>query len=448
MDIATRYEEMAKEFNARTPRGMELYQQAQKILPGGETRSAVNMYPHPMYIESAAGTILKDVDGNKFKDFINNYTSMLHGHSHPKIQEKVMSAMEKGSAVTAVLPEQAELGGVICRRVPGVDMVRFCNSGTEAAMFAVRAARAITGRDIVIKMEGGYHGTYDAFEYNFAPSRLTNGMTYHPEPVPDSDGIPHKVGEDVVFAPFNDLGAVESILKQHHGKIACLIVEPLMGSAGFITPKSGYLKGLRELTEKYGVLLIFDEVQSLRLSEGGAQKIEGILPDLTAMGKIIGGGLPVGAVGGREDIMKVFSGGFDARLTHSGTFNGARPVMAGGIASLDMYDQSAADRLNAMGDRLAEGIKAAIEKHHIPASVTHWGSLLHVHFVVKAPENYQESIPPDERLNKLFHLELVNRGLYVAPRGSWALSTVMTDEDIHFAIKAAEDSFADMKQVV
>ena len=166
------------------------------------------------------------------------------------------------------------------------------------------------------------------------------------------------------------------------------------------------------------------------------------------MGKIIGGGLPVGAVGGREDIMKVFSGGFDARLTHSGTFNGARPVMAGGIASLDMYDQSAADRLNAMGDRLAEGIKAAIEKHHIPASVTHWGSLLHVHFVVKAPENYQESIPPDERLNKLFHLELVNRGLYVAPRGSWALSTVMTDEDIHFAIKAAEDSFADMKQVV
>ena len=448
MDIKARYEEMAKEFNAKTPRGAELYERAKKVLPGGETRSAVNMYPHPMYIERARGTILTDVDGNEFKDFINNYTSMLHGHSHPRIEEKVMEAMKKGSAVTAVLPEQVELSRAICRRVPGVDMVRFCNSGTEATMFAVRAARAITGRDVVIKMEGGYHGTYDTFEYNFAPSRLTNGMTYHPEPVPDSDGIPHKVGEDVIFAPFNDLEVVERILKRHCGEIACLMVEPLMGSAGFITPKPGYLKGLRELTEQYGVLLIFDEVQSLRLSTGGAQKIEGIIPDLTAMGKIIGGGFPVGAVGGREEIMKVFSGGFDARLIHSGTFNGARPVMAGGLASLELYDEAAAKRINGMGDRLAEGIKASIAKHHIPASVTHWGSLLHVHFVEKAPSNYQESISPDGRLNKLFHLEMVNRGLYVAPRGSWALSTVMTEGDIDFAIKVVDDSLQDMKRVI
>lgn len=448
MDLNVRYEELAREFNAKTPRGIELYHIARKVLPSGETRSAVYMHPHPMYIESARGTMLRDVDGNEFRDFINNYTSMLHGHSHPKIEKSVMEAMRRGSAVTAVLPEQVKLSSTICRRVPGVDMVRFCNSGTEATMFAVRAARAITGRDRVIKMEGGYHGTYDTFEYNFAPSALANGMTYHQEPVPDSEGIPHKVGEDVLFAPFNDLEVVECLLKQYHEETACLIVEPLMGSAGFITPQPGYLKGLRELTAKYNVLLIFDEVQSLRLSVGGAQKIAGVIPDLTAMGKIIGGGFPVGAVGGREEIMKVFSGGFEARLTHSGTFNGARPVMAAGETALDMYDEAAADRLNCMGDRLAAGIEASISKYKLPASVSHWGSLLHVHFVEKTPTNYQESISPNKMMNKLFHLELVNRGIYVAPRGSWALSTVMTDDDIDFAIRAADESLREMKDVV
>lgn len=448
MEINTRYAELAETFRAKTPKGIAMYEAAKKVLPGGETRSAVNMYPHPMYIESARGTMLKDIDGNEFKDFINNYTSMIHGHAHPEIEKRVMDAMRRGSAVTAVLPEQVELSREICRRVPGVDMVRFCNSGTEAAMFAVRAARAITGRDKIIKMEGGYHGTYDTFEYNFAPSLLTNGMTYHPEPVPDSGGIPHKVGEDVIFAPFNDLDVVEQALRNYSEEIACVIVEPLMGSAGFITPKPGYLSGLKKLTEKYGVLLIFDEVQSLRLSTGGAQKIEGVIPDLTAMGKMIGGGFPVGAVGGREEIMKAFSGGFEAKLTHSGTFNGARPVMAGGLASLELYGKTEADRINAMGDRLAEGIKRSIAKHSIPASVSHWGSLLHVHFVDKRPTNYQESIPPNEMLGKLFHMELLLRGLYVAPRGSWALSTVMTETDIDFAIQVADDSLADIRTVI
>lgn len=446
MDIKIRYEELAKEFNAKTPKGCLMYEEAKKTLPGGETRSAAYMYPHPMYIEKAQGTLLYDVDGNKFKDFINNYTSMLHGHAHPKIESRIIDALKKGTGVTAVLPEQIELSKIICDRVPGIDQLRFCNSGTEATMFAVRAARAISGRDVIIKMEGGYHGTYDSFEYNFAPSRLTNNMKYHPEPVPDSGGIPHKVGEDVRFAPFNDLDVVETELKKHANEIAGVIVEPLMGSAGFITPKEGYLKGLRYLTEKYGVLLIFDEVQSLRLSVGGVQAIEGIVPDLTAIAKIIGGGLPVGAVGGREDIMKAFTGGLDAKLSHSGTFNGCRAVMAGGIASMEMYDKAAVDRLNSMGDRLADGVKASIAKHKIPVSVTHWGSLMHIHFVDKEPTNYQEAISPNPLYNKLFHLEMVSRGLYVAPRGSWALSTVMTDEDIDFAIKTVDESFAEMKK--
>lgn len=448
MDINKRYEKLSEEFNSMTPKGLELYNVAKRFLPGGETRSAVNMYPHPMYIESAQGTIIRDVDGNEFKDFINNYTSMIHGHCHPEIEEKVIAAMKKGSGITAVLPEQVELSKALCERVPGVDMVRFCNSGTEATMFAVRAARAITGKDKVIKMEGGYHGTYDSFEYNFAPPLLENGQLYHSKPIPDSGGIPYKVGEDVIFAPFNNLEIIEKELKDHNEEIACVIVEPLLGSAGFIVPNEGYLKGLRELTKKYNTLLIFDEVQSLRLSDGGVQKIEGIIPDLTAMGKIIGGGLPVGAVGGPKEIMNAFSGGFEAKLTHSGTFNGARPVMAGGLQSIKMFDQKAADRINAMGDRLAVGITSAIDKYAIPASVSHWGSLLHVHFVEKRPTNYQESVSPNKMYNKFFHLAMVNRGLYVAPRGSWALSTVMTDEDIDFAIKVVNEVFTEMKMYV
>ena len=448
MDLNARYEELVREFNYKTVKGSKMYERAQKVLPGGETRSAVNMYPHPMYIERAEGTTLFDVDGNCFKDFINNYTSMLHGHANPEIEKAILNALEKGSAVTAVLPEQIELAEVICERIPSVEKVRFCNSGTEATMFSVRLARAITGKDKIIKMEGGYHGTYDTFEYNFAPSKLTNGMSYHPEPVPDSRGIPYKVGEDVVFAPFNNLEIVEEILKKQRDQIACIVVEPVMGSAGFIGPEEGYLEGLRELTHKYSVLLVFDEVQTLRLSEGGMQKILNIKPDITAMGKIIGGGLPVGAVGGTEDIMRAFGGGFEAKLVHSGTFNGARPVMAAGCKALEMYGENDAKRLNAMGDRLAEEIKQSIYKYNIPASVAHWGSLLHVHFVKKVPRNYQESISPNKKLNQIFHLEMVNRGLYIAPRGSWALSTVMTDEDIDFAIKVVDDSLQDMKDLV
>ena len=445
MNIKEKYEQSAKSFTSMTPKGTQMYETAKKTLPGGETRSATNMYPHPMYIEKAVGTMLYDVDGNEFKDFINNYTSMIHGHAHPFIDEKITEALKKGIGVTAVLPEQVELSKILCDRIPGMEQLRFCNSGTEAAMFAVRAARAIRKCDKIIKIEGCYHGTSDILEFNFSPPKLQDSNSFHTEPVPDCAGVPYKIGEDIIFAPFNDLNIIEKELKNYGDCIACIILEPILGAAGFVIPKPGYLKGLRELADKYGVLLIFDEVQTLRLSVGGMQKIENVVPDLTAMGKIFGGGLPVGAVGGKADIMQVFSGGLDATLSHSGTFNGCRAVMAGGIAAMNMLDQAAIDNINAMGDKLAEGINKLIDKHKIAASVSHWGSLLHIHFVESVPTNYQETISPNPMLNDLFHLELVKRGLYVAPRGSWALSTIMTNSDIDFALKTVDECFSEIK---
>ena len=445
MNIREKYNQAVNEYCAMTPEASKLFQEAKKTLPGGETRSAAYMYPYPLYIEKASGTKLFDVDGNEYTDFINNYTSMLHGHAHPAIEAGIIGALGKGTGVTAVLPEQIELSKVLCDRVPGMDQLRFCNSGTEATMFAIRTARLFRNRDKIVKMEGGYHGTSDSVEYNCCTPKLDNGKTFHSEPVPACGGIPDAVGESLIFAPFNDLNAMENILKKQADEIAAVIVEPLLGLVGFITPKPGYLKGLRELTEKYGVLLIFDEVQSFRLSKGGVQEIEGIIPDLTAMAKIIGGGLPVGAFGGKADIMKVFTGGLDAKLSHSGTFNGCRPVMAAGLAAMELYGTDQVQRLNNMGDRLAEGINKCIAKHALPASLSHWGSLLHIHFVEKVPANYQESISSNKLLNNLLHLEMIKRGLYIAPRGSWALSTAMTQKDIEFAVKTVDECFGEIK---
>jgi glutamate-1-semialdehyde 2,1-aminomutase len=445
MLLREKYNQAVNEYTAMTPEASKRFLEAKKTLPGGETRSAAYMYPYPLFIEKANGTKLIDLDGNEYTDFINNYTSMLHGHANATIEARIIDALRKGTGVTAVLPEQVELSKVLCDRIPGIDQLRFCNSGTEATMFAVRTARLVQNRDKIIKIEGGYHGTSDCLEYNILTPKTDDGSAFHTEPVPACGGIPGVVGESLIFAPFNDLNIIENILKKQANEIAAVIVEPLLGLAGFVAPKPGYLKGLRELTEKFGVLLIFDEVQSFRLSRGGVQEIEGITPDLTAVAKIIGGGLPVGAFGGKEEIMKVFTGGLEAKLSHSGTFNGCRPVMAAGLAAMELYEVEAILKLNQLGDRLADGINKCIAKHALPISVTHWGSLLHIHFVENAPTNYQEAIPTNKLINSLFHLEMVKRGLYIAPRGSWALSTPMDQKDIDFAIKTVDECFHEIK---
>lgn len=445
MAYKAKYDELLRTYTSSTPKGKAFYEKAKDVLTGGETRSLAYFYPYPLVVEKAVGSGFYDLDGNHYLDFLNNYTSMLHGHAHPYIEEKIVAALKKGTNVTAVLPEQYELAAMLCGRIPGLETVRFCNCGTEATMFAVRAARIHTGKDKLIKMEGGYHGAYDLVEYNFG-IKLAPGEQYSKKPVPVSKGIPDNAGKDLIIAPFNDLAVMEEILKANAKDVAAIMLEPVMGVAGFIKAEPGYLAGLRKLADQYGVLLIFDEVQSLRLSTGGAQKKYDVMPDLTAMGKIIGGGLPVGAFGGRLDIMSVYDS-TKGKVSQSGTFSGNRPTMAGGLAAMELFDQAAVDKIDALAERLEAGILQAAQKAGVPASVCRDGSLMQMHFTEKKPHDYASTATPYAPLNPLFHLALLQKGIYIAPRGAWALSTVMNEAEIDKAIGAVEYALGQIKEL-
>ncbi|MET3291876.1 UNVERIFIED_CONTAM: glutamate-1-semialdehyde 2,1-aminomutase [Brevibacillus sp. OAP136] len=423
MDQQTAYEIAVQAYSHRTQKSKEMYEAARLVMPGGDTRTTAFFRPYPLTVSEGVGPELHDRDGNRYLDFLNNYTSTIHGHAHPKIIERVNHALSLGTSYASVIEEQIILADVLCARVPGIERIRFCNSGTEATMFAIRAARAFTNRAGIIKMEGGYHGTHDTAQSE------TSSM-----------GVPARVAEDIYAVPFNDVEAMERLLIQRAKEIAAVIVEPVMGSAGVIPPLPGYLEGLRELANRYDVLLIFDEVQTLRLSTGGAQSKYQVTPDLTALAKIIGGGFPVGAFGGRADIMSLFDPAQSTSLSHGGTFNGNRVTMAAGIVSMELLDEHAITRLETLAQRLETGMHETIERLAVPASITRAGSLLHVHFTEQPPINYSSTLLSRNDLAALLHIELINRGIFTAPRGMWNLSTVMTESHIEQAVQAFTDS--------
>lgn len=424
------YKKAVETYKVKTKLSAKAYEKASQYMAAGETRSVSYFAPYPITMDYGKGSKIYDIDGNVYIDFVNNYTSLLHGHAHPVITKAMIEAAGKGVCSPVAFSEQILLAKLLCERVPGVERIRFCNSGTEATMFAVRAARAYTRKDGIVKMLGGYHGTTDMFEYSVSPdkSKITSHSMYHP--IPDSLGISENAGKDMYIVPFNDLPAAEAMLKSNHEKIAAVIVEPFLGAGGVIPAKEGYLQGLRELTEKYGVLLIFDEVQALRLSTGGAQKKYQVIPDLSAFGKIIGGGLAVGAFGGKEEIMDVFNRKKEGHLTQSGTFNGNRVTMAAGLAALSLYDEEAVIKLENMSEYMEGTFEKVIQETEVSACVTRAGSILNIHFQKEKPYDYLSKTDVDKKIMDLYFLELLNRGIFHATRGMWVLSTVTTKEDI------------------
>ena len=436
MNVEDAYQKSVDVYTARTAHSQQAYETAKRYMPGGDTRTICFYKPYPITIDRAAGPYLYDLDGNRYIDFLNNYTSMIHGHAHPYITEKVQSAVTRGTAYAAAIAEQAELAEILCHRVPSVERVRFCNSGTEATMFAIRAARAFTGKTAIIKMEGGYHGTHDLVEYSIAPAHANRSNVRPWQPIPDCDGLSENVARDVYVAPFNQAEAVEEILIRKREEIAAILVEPVMGVAGVIPPKPGYLEQLRKLADQHQVLLVFDEVQTLRLDWGGAQNKYGVLPDLTAMAKIIGGGFPVGAFGGKKEIMDLFDPNRDHFLSQGGTFNGNKISMIAGIASMELLDRKAIQRLEDLAADLESRMREVVKASGMPFSITRAGSMLNVHFTRKTPFDYASTASPFKDLTKIMHLELLNHGIFTAPRGMWNLSTAMTKADIEEAAHA------------
>lgn len=431
---------IVERYAARRSTSRALAEEAARWLPGGDTRSITWFAPHPLVVEEGRGFTLVDADGNRYLDLLNNYTSLIHGHAHPAIVEAVERQLRRGTAFGGAHAGQARLARALCERVDSLERVRFCNSGTEAVMHAARVARAFTGRPLLAKVEGGYHGSWDGVEVSIEPDPDVAGPADAPVAVPEAAGLAPGTLESVVVLPWNDLDAAEAILEQVGERLAAVVVEPVTGVAGTLPADPAYLQGLGALTRRLGALLVLDEVISLRLATGGAQSLYGVAPDLTTMGKIVGGGLPVGAFGGREDVMALTDPRREGAIAHSGTFNGNPLTMAAGLAALELLPPPEIDRLNSLGDRLREGIGAIARELGLGAGATGLGSLLTVHLTDGPVESYRDSRRADPEAARLLHLALLNEGVFAARRGLMCVSTPMGDAEVELVLAAIRNA--------
>jgi glutamate-1-semialdehyde 2,1-aminomutase len=424
--------EVVADYRAGSPRSAALHEAARRVMPGGDTRTVAFHAPYPLVITEGRGCRIQDADGRTYIDLLNNYTSLIHGHAHPAVVAAVSERLPFGTAFPAPNEAQTQLAEIIVDRVASVDMVRFCNSGSEAIMNALRAARAFTGRDLIVKMEGGYHGTYDDVEISVRPDPRdpASGSGHAPIGVLGTRGVPANTTDNVLVTPFNDIEAVERLMRERGQDVAAVIVEPVMGSAGMLPADQAFLETLRVLTLEHDALLIFDEVMSFRLEPGGVQQHYRVRPDLTTFAKIIGGGFPVGGFGGRASVMEQFDPLGPAPLSQSGTFNGNLITMVAGVAALEAYPPAEVSRINALGERLREGLRAALRDADVPAAVTGYGSFAGLHLGAAEAHTYRDVALTDKGLARLLHLALLLEGIYVAPRLTMCTSTAMDDATI------------------
>jgi glutamate-1-semialdehyde 2,1-aminomutase len=350
-----------------------LWQRAQQVMPGGNTRTTVFMAPRPVYAAEGEGCWLTDVDGDRRLDLLNNYTSLIHGHAHPAVTEAAGRRLARGASFPLPTAEEIELAALLAERVASVEQVRFTNSGSEAVMVAIKAARGFTGRHRIAKFEGAYHGSYDWAEVSLGSSPAEWGPLEAPASTAYAKGTPPSVLEEVVVLPFNHARLAAARIEREAGSLAAVIVDPVPNRVGLMPARTEFLSALREVTAAHGILLIFDEVISFRVGYRGAQGAFGVRPDLTAFGKIIGGGFPVGAVGGRADVMAVFDprGGKPA-VPHGGTFNANPVTMAAGLAAMRLLDEPAYARLDELGETLRRGFRAAWSARGCPAPSRGW----------------------------------------------------------------------------
>ena len=419
---------IAESYLVRTSKSAQLNAKAKHSMPGGDTRSTAWFPPYPPFAGQGFGAYFEDVDGNRYIELLNNYTSLIHGHAHPAVVEAISQQLARGACFAAPHETTLRLSQMLCERVDSIERVRFANSGTEAVMMAVRVARAFTGRPLVAKAEGGYHGTWDDVQLSVSPPLDRAGAIERPVGIPDSPGLTPGASASTVLIPYNDIDAARAILEPLGDRLAAVVVEPMLGSGGMIPAEQEYLDGLRALTRELGALLILDEVITFRITPGGMQALYGLTPDLTTIGKIIGGGLAVGAFGGRADVMEVCDPSRPGAIPHYGTFNGNPATMAGGIANLDLLTPAEHDRINALGDGLRDGINELGRELGLAVCATGIGSLLNIHLRELPLRNHREVLESKEA-GQLLHIALLNEGLFPARRGLMATSTPM-DESI------------------
>lgn len=403
----------------RTRLSAENYALTCKLMPGGTSRQASFWKPYPLTIDHGSGARLHDIDGHSYLDLINNYTAMVHGHAYPAIVAATQQQIAKGTAWAAANEPQNRLAALIIDRVPSIEQVRFTNSGSEAGALAFTIARIITGRTKLLMARYGYHGSPLEFEVGFFGNE---GPITH-------------------LATYNDLAEFEAVLDEHGHDIAAVFLEPVMGASGIIRGDPDFLHGVRAAAHKSGALFVLDEVLTLRFSSGGCQAGIGIEPDLTMLGKIIGGGFPVGAVGGSADMLQIFDPS-DLKVFHTGTFNANPVTMVAGEVSLRELTSDRIKRMDHLCESLQSGLIAAAKQHGLPFSTNRYGSCLNIYFGLSVPEF--SALRDDELLMDNFHLACMNHGLFIANRGLIALSTVVTDQDIAEALERADLAMRDV----
>jgi glutamate-1-semialdehyde 2,1-aminomutase len=416
----------------------QLYQRACKVMPGGNTRHSVALAPYPIYARSASGCRIMDVEGEERVDFLNNYTSLILGHAHPQVIDAVERRAALGSAFTMPTSEEVELAELLASRVAYVEQIRFSNSGSEAVMLAIKAARAFTGRPKIAKFEGAYHGIYDYAEVSEGPAPDVWGDADAPASV-TAGGTPESVGHDVVVLPWNRPEVCRRLLEKHSSALAALIVDPMPLGIGMIAPQPGFLEFLREETARHGILLLADEVLNFRLDYHGAFRASGVMPDLTTFGKIIGGGFPVGAVAGSRRVMSVFDHTAGFKVRHDGTFNANPVTIVAGLETMQLMTPEAYDRLNGLGEYVRDRLRRLFRDTGRPAQVCGAASMFLAHLTADELIDFR-SLRGFSRTNPVYgglcH-KMLEYGFILSPRGIFGcLSTPMGEAELDGFVEA------------
>jgi glutamate-1-semialdehyde 2,1-aminomutase len=431
------------------PNSESLYQQAVEVIPGGVSRNTVYHKPYPQYAASASACYVTDVDGTQRIDFANNMAALIHGHAHPAIVEAVTAQLNRGTAYTLATEAELQLAQLLCDRAPGFDKIRFTNSGTEAVMAMIKASRAFTGRPKIAKAEGAYHGTYDFAEVSQVANPTNWGDINKPNSVPLAYGTPQGVLDDVIIFPYNDIDRTLSILDAQAGQIACVLIDPVPHRVGLLPGSDAFVEAIYEWTRRNGALLVFDEVVTFRVNYGGAQARYKVRPDLTALGKIIGGGFPVGALVGRSDVMQVL----DPRqpkvlFPHSGTFS-ANPIsMTAGYVAMKLFDEEAVLKLNARTRQAINQIEEAVRLADVPVSLTGAGSMFRIHLRAMPPTTYREAYQPKEvtaLVNELLDYLFYQENLIMINTCACMFSTAITQKEVDKLSEALLNGFRIIK---
>jgi glutamate-1-semialdehyde 2,1-aminomutase len=442
---------LVENYQAWSPRSAEIMARGKKVFPGGDTRASAHFSPYPLVMERGEGCHLYDVDGHEFLDFMNNFTSLIHGHAHPETVKAITKQAPLGCAFAAPSSSQIELAELIVSRVPSIEQMRFCSSGSEATLMALRCSRAISGRQKIMKMEGGYHGSYELAEVSLVPVPGLRGDIDHPNSIPVDKSFPDSVLNDTVICPYNEPDLARALINEHASDLAAVIVEPILGSMGMIPATTEFLQALRDETSKNDIILIFDEVIALRQSSGGEQERHGVIPDLTCMGKIIGGGLPVGGIGGNKDLMQVFNPDAQETVMHASTFSGNAMTMAAGLASMSNFTGEDSLRINVLGDRLRNGFNGILNQHGIKGQAIGSGSLSNIILSSDPIHDARDStqgMTAAGHIGALLHLGMLRNGVVSASRLMYCISTPMDENHVDQAVTALSETLVELKPYI